>query len=244
MDNSNSVTREWCAGIAAKAVKEHGCDGVFADGLGSYGRNLVAPEKEAAMRERIMTMCRLAHEKMGPNGLIIFNPLHGEENADLHPATNGAMIDNFDRTLFRADDIKPTVPDARSLDLMVEGIEAMKQDREAGKDRPLQCLAGISPEGQGIDKAPARRTLAKLARERLTFPLASLLIAAGLRSYFQYTWGWNADCGTFDWHPEFDKPLGAPKGDATRDGFQYTREFEHASVFVDLKTKTAKIDWK
>ena len=48
----------------------------------------------------------------------------------------------------------------------------------------------------------------------------------------------------FDWYPEFDKPLGAPKGDAKRDGFKYTREFEHASVFVDLKTKTAKIDWK
>lgn len=48
----------------------------------------------------------------------------------------------------------------------------------------------------------------------------------------------------FDWYPEFDKPLGAPKGDAKRDRFKYTREFEHASVFVDLEKKTAKIDWK
>ncbi len=41
-------------------------------------------------------MCDLAHEKMGENGLIIFNPLHGKEGADLLAATDGAMIDNFD----------------------------------------------------------------------------------------------------------------------------------------------------
>lgn len=45
-------------------------------------------------------------------------------------------------------------------------------------------------------------------------------------------------------YPEFDKPLGEPKGDATRGGWTYTREFEHASVVVDLEKKTAKIDWK
>ena len=47
----------------------------------------------------------------------------------------------------------------------------------------------------------------------------------------------------FDWYPEFDKPLGPPLGDAIRNGWTYQREFEHASVFVDLENKTAKIDW-
>ena len=84
----------------------------------------------------------------------------------------------------------------------------------------------------------------KIAARNITFPLAGFLIAAGPNCYFQYTWGWSSDNGTFDWYPEFDKPLGAPKGDATRDGFKYTREFEHVSVFVDLETKTGRIDWK
>lgn len=79
--------------------------------------------------------------------------------------------------------------------------------------------------------------------ERLEAMDAKAMIVT-VNCYFQHTWGWNSDCGTFDWHPEFDKPLGAPKGDTKRDCFKYTREFEHASVFVDLEKKTAKIDWK
>ena len=63
-DKSKPVTREWWAGIAEKAVKEYGCDGVFADGLGSFGRNLVTPEKEAAIRAGIMTMSKLAKDEL------------------------------------------------------------------------------------------------------------------------------------------------------------------------------------
>ena len=86
--------------------------------------------------------------------------------------------------------------------------------------------------------------LALIAREQITFSLACFLVAAGNHCYFQYTWGWDADCGTFDRHPEFAKPLGEPKGEAKRDGWTYAREFAHASVSVNLETKTARIDWK
>ena len=242
-DKTKVVTREWWAGIAEKAIKEYGCDGVFADGLGSYGHNLVAPEREAEMRAGIISMCQLAHEKMGPKGLIIFNPLHGEENADLLPATDGAMIDNFDRTLFRADDTKSKAPDAKSLDLMAEGIEAMSKAAKQGKIVLFKAWPGFHQKDKELMARP-HAELVKMAQDYLTFPLASFLIAAGPHCYFQYTWGWDAEYGTFDWYPEFDKPLGPPKGDAKRDGFIFTREFEHASVFVDLETKTAKIDWK
>jgi len=86
--------------------------------------------------------------------------------------------------------------------------------------------------------------LVKLAQEYINFPLAGFLVGAGPNCYFQYTWGWSPDYGTFDWYPEFDKPLGPPKGEAVRNGYVYTREFEHASVFVDLEKKIGKIDWK
>ena len=69
-------------------------------------------------------------------------------------------------------------------------------------------------------------------------------MAAGSNCYFCYTWGYRETDGTFDWYPEFDKPLGPPKGEAKRDGWTYRREFEHASVFVDLENMTAKLDWK
>jgi len=84
----------------------------------------------------------------------------------------------------------------------------------------------------------------RIAKERITFPLACFLVAAGPNCYFCYTWGWLGEYGTFDWYPEFDKPLGPPKGEAIRKGWTYQREFAHASVFVDLENKTAKIDWR
>ncbi len=46
--------------------------------------------------------------------------------------------------------------------------------------------------------------------------------------------GWDSDCGTFDWHPEIDKPLGEPKDESKRESWTCSREFEHASVFVNL----------
>ena len=69
-------------------------------------------------------------------------------------------------------------------------------------------------------------------------------MAAEPNCYFCYTWGYREQHGTFDWYPEFDKPLGPPKGEAKKDGWNYQREFAHASVSVNLETKTVRIDWK
>ena len=46
-----------------------------------------------------------------------------------------------------------------------------------------------------------------------------------------------------DAYAEFDRPLGPPKADAKWQGLTATREFAHASVWVDLSTKQARIDW-
>jgi len=35
-----------------------------------------------------------------------------------------------------------------------------------------------------------------------------------------------------------------PKGEASRERWKYHREFEHASVSVDLSIKAAHIDWR
>ena len=43
-----------------------------------------------------------------------------------------------------------------------------------------------------------------------------------------------------DSYPEFDKELGPPTGPAKWDGMTATRNFEHASVRVNLDTKEAK----
>lgn len=46
------------------------------------------------------------------------------------------------------------------------------------------------------------------------------------------------------WFPEYDKPLGPPAGPAVRKGFTYTRKFQHADVWLDIKKRQGKITWR
>ena len=93
-----------------------------------------------------------------------------------------------------------------------------------------------------MKKTPHDEVL-RMARNDITFPLACVLTGAQPNCYFCYTWGWNPEEGSLDWYPEFDQPLGPPRGDAVQEGWTFQRGFQHATVFVDLETRTAKIDW-
>ena len=86
--------------------------------------------------------------------------------------------------------------------------------------------------------------------------LAPFLIVASERVFLQYAWFYQAQDGNFpcpagiecampsSWYPEFSKPLGAPKGPAVKDGHVWTREFGHASVYVDVRSRTASnVTW-
>jgi len=238
--------RDWWAGIAGDAARKYGCDGIFADGAtagrkGGPWSKMFGAEQAAAMDEGVFAMLKQAHKAMGPEKLIIFNPLHGfDEN---HPSigepclavTDGAMIDDFNR----ATNIRPQSPEYLS-----NTIEAMRKAAKAGKIIIFKAWPGFTWWSDKKLMAKPHEEQYRAARARLAFPLACFLVGAERHCYFCYTWGWLGEYGTFDWYPEFDKPLGAPKGEAKRDGWQYTREFERASVFVDLEKKIGKISWK
>jgi hypothetical protein len=103
------------------------------------------------------------------------------------------------------------------------------------------------PDFNWIDTEMMKRPneeLLKLAREQNTFPLACFLVAARPGSLFCYSWGYTDRHGTLESYPEFQRPLGAPLGEAKQTGWSYQRDSTHASVFVDLQTKTARINWK
>jgi hypothetical protein len=46
------------------------------------------------------------------------------------------------------------------------------------------------------------------------------------------------------WLPEYDRPLGPPNGPAKKEGYRYCRTFANASVILDVKRKTAEIQWR
>jgi len=245
-DVTKPEVRKWWTGVAAKAVSEYSCDGIFVDGAtagtpGGPWSRLFGEEKAAKLEEGMFTMLKEAKLRMGSDKLIIFNPLHGDDGkhgslgADYLPVTDGAMVDDFDR----ASNIR-----LQSKEYMASTIETMSRAAKDGKIVIFKAWPGFTWwSDKELMKKP-HEEIHCLAKERITFPLACFLAGAGRHCYFCYTWGWLGEYGTFDWYPEFDKPLGAPKGEASREGWIFQREFAHAKVFVDLEKKTATIEWK
>jgi len=91
-------------------------------------------------------------------------------------------------------------------------------------------------------KRPHAELLEK-ARAQISFPLACYLIAAEEGSHFCYSWGYTSAHGMLDSYPELDRRLGPPEGPAEWDEFNATRQFQHASVSIDLNQKKGRIDW-
>jgi hypothetical protein len=88
---------------------------------------------------------------------------------------------------------------------------------------------------------------AELSKAQLELYLALYLIGAQPYSYFQWNWGWKLQTGPLEHYPEFHQPLWQPLGKYTRvhpEGWEFNREFEHASVWVDTDKWVAKIEWK
>jgi len=189
----------------------------------------------------VFAMLKDAKKKMGPDKLIIFNPLHGHDEKrpplgeQYLPVTDGAMVDDFDR----ASNIRQ-----QSKEYMANTLKVMGEAARDGKIIVFKAWPGFTWWSDKEMMKKPHEEQHRVACERITFPLACFLVGAGPNCYFCYTWGWLGEYGTFDWYPEFDKPLGPPKGEAVRKGWTYRREFARASVFVDLEKKTARVDWR
>jgi hypothetical protein len=250
-DTTNQATRDWWTDVAAKAVHEYGCDGIFVDGAtaytpGSLYERRLGKEKNAALEKGMFDMLAEAKRKMGEGSIILMNPLHGPKPGEKTeqalgwrylPHVDGAMVDDFDRAA--------NILDKRqSKEYIVSTIGVMAKAAKRGEIVIFKAWPGFTwwsdPE---LMKKPHDEQLA-VSVKNLEFPLACFLIGAEEHCYFCYTWGWLPEHGALDWYPEFDKPLGPPKGSAVRDGWTFRREFEHASVFVDVEKRVGRIDWE
>jgi len=230
-DLTRQDVRDWWSDAAAKAVHEYGADGIFADAMGQRKDGLDAKKVAALVAARV-AMLEETRRKIGPDKLIIYNGLMKDDPKKLLQFADGAMIESFCHPKY-----------GHGKEELAAYFEAAHAAAKDGKIVILKGWPGFSFRQKDMMQKP-HAELARLAKERITFSLACFLIAAERNCYFCYTWGYREMHGTFDWYPEFDKPLGPPLGGAKQDGWNYQRDFAHASVTVNLETKTARIDWK
>jgi hypothetical protein len=237
-DLSNLEVREWWTEEVYKAVIDGPCDGVFADAFPQIASpvniKLWGQEKFEAIQQGLIETLKLTREKIGSDNIIMFNGIRNTDTLRLGMEyldyTDAATMEHFDHFF------------STSKESLSHDIEDMIAAGKQGKMVVMKGWPGFNWTEKSIRNIPYEILLEK-ARRNITFPLACFLIAAQEHSYFCYSWGYRDGHGSLDWYDEFDKPLGAPKGDAVRKGWTYTRSFEHAEVWVNLEIKTARIDW-
>ena len=236
-DPSNADFREWWSEVVAHANRTAPLGGVFVDALPqalSPGlAKQVGDAKARAIVAGLREMLALTKRKLGPDRLVLVNGLRTTDFQEIldWEGIDGVMIEHFGA--FKTDSPTDIKADLDSVALAVA----------KGKFVVVKGWPGFN----WLDKEMMQRPYAELlqlARSRLTFPLACFLVAAQPGSHFCYSWGYTDTHGMLDAYAEFDRPLGPPKADAIWQGLTATREFAHASVWVDLTTKQARIEWR
>jgi hypothetical protein len=78
------------------------------------------------------------------------------------------------------------------------------------------------------------------------FSHAAYLIVAHENTYYRWVDEgdnlWSSE-SLMTWHDEFGYEMGAPLGDAVKNGYVYTRVFEHCTVTLDVENITSNIEW-
>ncbi|GAB5558975.1 MAG: hypothetical protein SynsKO_06220 [Synoicihabitans sp.] len=238
-DLSNPEVRNWWTDVAYEAVVNGSSDGVFMDAFPQVkNRNnlkLWGEEKFAAIQQGLADIVRETREKLGEDHLIVVNGIRSTPNwssgFDFPEHVDAAMIEHFG--FFNSS----------TKESMLRDIREMERAGKAGKIVVLKGWAGFTfIDGEAMAK-PLEEKRA-IAKRSLNFYLAAFLAGAQENCYFIYNWGYRMHNGCLEWYPEFDRPLGPPQGDLVQEGWKLSREYEHASVWVNLETRESEITWR
>lgn len=249
-DLTNPNVREWWVANAKQVCADPAIDGLFLDGNvkvlePSYLLGEIGKAKKEGVLEGYSAMVEATRRALGPNKLMLANVLRArfaDSGKSRLRAFDGCYIEAFETTVGK-------IP---VEDYVAKGIAAFQ---EAARDGyVIAFTAGLGEESGDEGKANEARTdeiRTALKKKdaydrRFQYLLALFLICAEKHSYFCAHDGYDVK-NSREWRrarPEFERRLGAPKGPAVRKGYTYAREFEHASVFVDIEQENARIDWK
>ena len=227
-DLLNPDFREWWVNTVVKGVEESGCDGVFIDQM--HGNNRFRKDKKLELKKAMGEMMAALKNKMGSDKILLGNNANNDGASDVYPVCDALMFENY-----------ATIRSSKE-NLLKEWGDMLKNAKE-GKISVFR----LGVEGAGRGKIKPRNEMPKYSQKKLEFALACYLIGAEPYSYFMYSWGWTLGTGSLVNYPELQKPLGAPKGAykrTTPNGWEFTREFEHASVWVNTESRKAKITWR
>jgi hypothetical protein len=231
-DYLNPDFRKWWVDAVIEGVTVSGADGVFIDRMNKDGQSGYAPERNDEVQKAKKEMMAALKEKLGPDKILIGN--NAADNPNVFPHCDAFMFEHYNSTVTNKENLLKEWDDM--LQVAKAGKISIYRFGAKGKGKTDITIGETNTDG-----------MVERSQKQLEYFLSCYLIGAQPYSYFQYNWGWNLPDGNLVEYPELQKPLGAPKGAYKRvspDGWEFTREFEHASVWLNTETKKAKITWK
>ena len=250
-DLANPQVVDWWVDTAISVCRHDAIDGLFLDGnvkaLTPYLARQLPSGKKEAVTAGYRDMIRRVRADIPESDLLIANIIR----ASFFPDAGLGYLESFDGSYIEGFDV--VVGKMTESELVARGIEAFQQAARDGKIIAMTLGLGESAaDATKIDDARTRVDELAAIDERANYLIGLFLICAERYSYLYLHDGYSADlrrgeCQSKVWlkrFPQYDKPLGAPLGPATREGFVYKRRFEHVDVMVDLERKQATLEWR
>jgi hypothetical protein len=253
-DISKQFVRDYWVNHNSKMLDNSSIDGVFLDAnlkvlVPSFFSSRVSPEKQKAITAGYLTMIEELKKKLPDNKILIANilrvrPEFKDEGREYLHLFNGSYIEGFDHESFGMS----------YADYLAKGIAAVQKSAKEGNIIAMSLGIGEGRDNAdvGFDDIRSGIKNEDKVSERIDYLLAIFLVCAEKYSYVYPHDGYsvNEKSGKNDssvWlktFPQYLHKLGAPKGPATKEGYIYTRSFEHLDVWLDIENKKAKLNWK
>ena len=240
--------RAWWMKDARRMLDDPSIDGIFIDANikvlvdGFFrGQKKVAPATCERLKDGYSQLLTQIDEEFGSDSIVLGNIIRARlENGGLD------YLHYFDGSYLEA--FEHNVGGVSRPDYIAKGIETVQTAARQGKI--VAFTLGIKEalnQGNGgdFDSNEALHT-------RVNYAAALFLIVAEKYSYFFPVDGMGVvtkggKLGNRLWMqtlPIFKERLGPPKGPATKDGYIYTREFEHCSVWLDVENEVGTLTWR
>lgn len=237
--------QDWWIGTATGMAAHPEIDGIFIDAICKFntlddGRVDLYPDQRYG-EAYVATATRLKRE-LGAKLLL------GNAIRVCAPQANLPHLEYLDGSFIERWAVPPKGTTYEQY--VADGMTAMTQALAQGK----LILFKAGPECLQMDwrKTFDRFTYSeqeRWMREHIQFPLAVFLMVVEPGAYFHWGSGPSANPGKTrevwrnDIYEELQRPLGKPLGPSIKDGFLYTRDFEHASVSLNLTKREGHITW-
>ena len=227
-DHDVAAMRDWWVyDSALPTVLNHAIDGIFYDKCG-HSEYLYDGNGDPA--DNYIEMLDTMDQELPSGKLVMGNTLRNERgngSRDLMRILEGSYLERWNLPL---GGYGQTTADAICV-----SMQLMMEASEKGK---FICFKTGDNSGD--------KTQEEMQAD-MPYHLALYLIVADQYSYFAYQDTVAAHLSDYlwetSWMPEFTRPLGEPLGQAIKDGYVYTRSFEHMDVWVNVETEEIVLAW-